>query len=207
MITLTPKQQEIVRIIRQQRLAKGYSPTLQEIGDILGVSKVTVHEHMLALEEKGAIVRDRYRARCLELSPDLEFPDEERHTRIPLVGTIAAGSPIEAVEATEHLDLESVFAPRRGGKPRFALKVKGESMIEDQINDGDYVVCEQRDTAREGDIVVALVRENEATLKRFYRESRGQVRLQPANKTMKPMVYPSNEVQIQGVCVGVIRQF
>ncbi len=212
-MNLTPKQLTILTRIRDLRIARGYSPTMQELADELGVSKVTVFEHVEALIKKGALIRQPNKARSLEISPDVSLPDEQRTTRLPLVGAIAAGQPIEAVEQREHLDLEELFAPRSGslaGVPKFVLRVKGDSMIEDCIADGDYVVCEQRNVARNGQTVVALVdsggsAEGEATLKRFYREKDGRIRLQPANEKYEPLIVDSKHVQIQGVVVGVIR--
>jgi len=203
---LTPKQKRIVTFIRQFQLSHGYSPTMQELGDALGVSKVTIHEHIASLVEKGVILRSHYKARSLELAPDLDLPNETRNTRLPLVGTIAAGSPIAAIQDTEHLDLEEVFAPQPGGSKRFVLKVRGDSMIEDQIADGDYVICEQRSAARNGEIVVALTGDGDATLKRYFKEG-DKIRLQPANSTMQPMIYPAGQIQVQGVCVGVVRAY
>ena len=159
---LTPKQLKILTIIRETRLTRGYSPTMQELADELDVSKVTVFEHVEALIKKGALIRDANKARSLEVAPNLRLPDEQRHTRLPLVGTIAAGAPIEAVEDREHLDLEEVFAPRRSAPNQFVLRVRGDSMIDEQIRDGDYVICEQRNTARNGQTVVALINEDEA---------------------------------------------
>ena len=204
-LNLTPKQLHILTRIRDLRLTRGYSPTMQELADELGVSKVTVFEHVEALIKKGALVRKPNKARSLEVSPDVELPDEQRHTRLPLVGTIAAGSPIEAVEDREHLDLESLFAPRRGGQTNtFVLRVRGDSMIDEQIRPGDYVICEQRQTARNGETVVALIDDGEATLKKFYKEA-GHIRLQPANDKYEPIIV--KDCKIQGVVIGVIRTY
>ena len=205
---LTPKQMKILTMIRDSRLNRGYSPTMQELGDALGVSKVTVFEHVEALIKKGALVRDKNKARSLELSPDLELPDEQRNSRIPLVGSIAAGSPIEAIETREHLDLETVFSPPGPrNTSKFVLKVRGDSMIDDHIEDGDYVVCEQRNAARNGEIVVALVDNDEATLKRYRPQRDGTVHLEPANENYEPIVVKKEQLQIQGVCIGVVRAF
>ena len=138
---LTPKQLKILTKIRDSRTTRGYSPTMQELADELGVSKVTVFEHVEALIKKGALVRKPNKARSLEVSPRLQLPDETRSTRLPLIGFIAAGSPIEAVEDREHLDLEGLFAPRSGAKQgsTFVLRVRGDSMIDEQIRDGDCV--------------------------------------------------------------------
>jgi repressor LexA len=174
----------------------------------MGVSKVTVFEHVEALIKKGALVRQPHKARSLELNPDVQLPDEARSTRLPLVGTIAAGSPIEAVEDREHLDLESLFAPRSSAMGQhFVLRVRGSSMINDQIRDGDYVICEKRDTYRNGQTVVALLDNGEATLKRYYRERDGRIRLQPANEAYEPIWVEPDRVQIQGVVIGLVRTY
>lgn len=212
-LNLTPKQLTILTRIRDLRLARGYSPTMQELADELGVSKVTVFEHVEALIKKGALLRQPNKARSLEISPEVRLPDEERHTRLPLVGAIAAGSPIEAVEQREHLDLEALFCPRSGAMAatqKFVLQVRGDSMIDEQIRDGDYVICEQRNAARNGQTVVALLDtggEGEATLKKFYRERDGRIRLQPANSKYEPIYARPEEIQIQGVVIGVVRTY
>ncbi len=202
MKAITPRQMDILRFIRQYREKFGYSPTMQEIGDALQLSKVTVFEHVGALEKKGLVLRgDRHKARSLQLSDDVEFPeDQHKATRIPLAGRIAAGSPIEAIEQSESVDLEELFA---GEGKNFCLEVTGDSMIEDHIRDGDYVICEKRSQARNGETVVALLDSGEATLKRFYRE-KGRIRLQPANAAYEPIIV--DNVRIQGVVVGVVRK-
>ena len=197
--SLTPKQMRVLQYVRDYRKSRGYAPTMQELANEFGVSKVTVFEHIAALQRKGLLKRSRHKARSLELSAAIEFPDE-RPTLLPLVGTIAAGRPIEAIESTQTLDLEAVFAARA---ERFALRVRGDSMIDDSICDGDYVIVEKRETARDGETVVALLPDGDATLKRFYRDKAG-VRLQPANSKYEPIVSPN--VQIQGVVVGVLRK-
>ena len=199
--TVTPRQLEVLRLIRDFRTRHGYSPTLQEIGDILRLTRVTVFEHVRALERKGLLRREaRHKARSLQISADVSFPDEPRPTQIPLAGRIAAGQPLEAVPDTESLDLEEMFS--RPGET-FCLRVVGDSMIDEQICDGDYVICERRDHARNGETVVALLDNGEATLKKFYREKR-RIRLQPANPAFSPVYV--HDVQIQGVVVGVIRK-
>ena len=197
---LTPKQLRLLTFVRDFSRAKGYAPTMQELADEFGVSKVTVFEHITALQAKGLLRRSRHKARSLRLSETYDFPDE-RATLMPLVGTIAAGQPIEAVEDRESLDLEDMFVSPYGN---FVLRVRGDSMIDDQIRDGDYVIVEKRNTAREGETVVALLDDGEATLKRFYRHPKG-VRLQPANPNYKPLIVEN--VTIQGVVVGVLRRF
>src|SRR5688572_11518647 len=151
-LKLTPKQQRILLLIRDCQLTRGYSPTLQELADELGVSKITVFEHVEALIRKGALQRDTHKARSLELAPSAKMFDEHRTTKLPLVGTIAAGKPIEAVEDREELDLEDLFVPPRASRSGdlFVLKVRGESMIEEHIRDGDYVICKRTDSPRNG---------------------------------------------------------
>jgi len=207
---LTPKQMNILIRIRDTRLSRGYSPTMQELADELGVSKVTVFEHVEALIKKGCLTRDANKARSLELAPDLELPDEQRHTRLPLVGSIAAGSPIEAVEEREHLDLEDLFVPagKKGATANiFVLRVRGDSMKDDGILDGDYVICEKRNRVMNGQTIVALVDNDEATLKRYYREKGGKIRLQPANDAYEPLVCDADDVLIQGAAIGIVRTF
>lgn len=197
---LTPRKLEILTLIRNGRRVNGYSPTLQEIADELGISKITVFEHIEKLVEDRMLTRRSNKARSLELTRRARFPDE-RPTLLPLVGRIAAGLPIEAIEHVESIDLEEVFTARH---PVRVLLVDGDSMIEDHICDGDLVVYEERSNARNGDTVVALVDGNQATLKRFYKEG-NRVRLQPANRDYKP-IYTRN-VEIQGVVIGVLRRF
>lgn len=205
-MNLTPKQLHILRRIRDLRMANGFSPTMQELADELDVSKVTVFEHVEALIKKGALVRQPNKARSLEVNPDIELPDEQRNTRLPLVGTIAAGLPIEAIEDQQSLDLEDLFTlpSHSRGTKRFVLQVEGDSMIDEHIRDGDFVVVEQRSVARNGDTVVALLQDGEATLKKFYRR-RGRIRLQPANEAYEPIIV--DQCEIQGVVVGVIRTY
>ncbi len=202
-MNLTPRQLDVIVAVRNFRHLHGYSPTMQELADQLGTSKVTIFEHVNALEKKRVLRRDRHKARSLEIIAEGKLPDEERSTKLPLLGTIAAGSPIEAVENREEIDLEDLFASRSGV---YVLKVRGDSMIEDHLCDGDYVIIERRNTARNGEQVVALLDTGEATLKRFYRES-GRIRLQPANKTMEPRYVEPDRCRIQGVVIGVLRSY
>jgi len=198
--SLTPRQLEILTLIRDHRRTKGYSPTLQGIADVLGVSKITVFEHVEALVRKGLLTRHRNRARSLELTSSAQFPDE-RPTMIPLVGRIAAGRPIEAIETPDQVDLEQVFSSRY---PVRTLQVVGDSMIGDHIRDGDLVVYEERSNARNGDTVVAVLEDGDATLKRFYKE-KNRIRLQPANEKYEPIYV--RELQVQGIVIGVLRRF
>ncbi len=196
---LTPRQLEILTLIRDAKRNVGYSPTLQEIADQLGISKITVFEHVGNLVDKGVLNRRSNKARSLELTALARLPDD-RPAVLPLVGRIAAGQPIEAVETPDTVDLEQVFASQH---PVAILTVAGDSMVEDGINDGDWVVYEQRSDARNGDTVVALV-EGEATLKRFYKE-KNRVRLQPANDAYEPIF--AREIDIQGVVIGLLRRY
>jgi repressor LexA len=201
MNTVTPRQMDVLKFIRDYRARRGYSPTMQEIGDYLGLSKVTVFEHVGALERKGLLQRGpKHKARSLLVSDEVVFPDASRPTLVPLVGRIAAGAPLEAIQNDQALDLEEVFSRP---EERFCLRVVGDSMIGEHIRDGDYVLCARRQEARNGETVVALLDNGEATLKKFYRE-RGRVRLQPANPDFAP-IYADN-VQVQGVVIGLIRR-
>jgi repressor LexA len=202
-MNLTPRQVDVLVAIRDYRHLHGYSPTMQELADQLGTSKVTIFEHVGALEKKRVLRRDRHKARSLEIVGDEKLPDENRGTKLPLLGSIAAGSPIEAVENREELDLEQLFSSRNGV---YVLRVRGESMIEDHLCDGDYVVIERRETARNGEQVVALLDSGEATLKRFYREG-NKIRLQPANHTMEPRIVDADRCRVQGVVIGVLRSY
>ena len=202
-MNLTPRQTDVIVAIRNYRHLHGYSPTMQELADQLGTSKVTIFEHVGALEKKRVLRRDKHKARSLEITSEQPLPDEDRSTKLPLLGVIAAGSPIEAVEIREEIDLEQMFPAKKGV---YVLRVRGESMIEDHLCDGDYVVIERRDTARNGEQVVALLDSGEATLKRFYREGRN-IRLQPANHTMEPRIIDADRVKVQGVVIGVLRSY
>ena len=202
-MNLTPRQTDVIVAIRNYRHLHGYAPTMQELADQLGTSKVTIFEHVGALEKKHVLRRDKHKARSLELVGDERLPDESRSTKLPLLGSIAAGSPIEAIENREELDLETMFHAKAGV---YVLKVRGESMIEDHLCDGDFVVIERRETARNGEQVVALLDSGEATLKRFYREG-NKIRLQPANRTMQPRMVDADRCKVQGVVIGVVRSY
>ena len=204
-MNLTPKQLRIVQLIRGHRLAHGYSPTMQELAQELGVSKVTVFEHVEALIKKGALRRQPNKARSLSICDDAPVPDEVQPLRFPLVGKIAAGHPIEKFPQTDQLDLEELFGPRIGQKAgTFALQVDGDSMKDEGIFHGDYVIVERRETARNGERVVALLANGETTLKTFHKE-RDHIRLQPANPEFEPIRV--KECRIQGVVIGVLRRY
>ncbi len=205
-MNLTPKQLKILQLIRDWRVRHGYSPTMQELADELDVSKVTVFEHVEALIKKGALARERNKARSLSIADGVAVPDEDRPLRFPLVGKIAAGYPIEKLEDRDELDLTEMFGPRVGkaAGATFALRVEGESMRDEGILEGDYVLIERRDTARDGDRVVALLPDGQTTLKTFFKEG-DHIRLQPANPAFEPIRV--RECKIQGVVIGVLRRY
>ncbi|HRP63468.1 MAG TPA: transcriptional repressor LexA [Phycisphaerales bacterium] len=205
-MNLTPKQLKILQLIRDSRVAHGYSPTMQELADALGISKVTVFEHVEALIKKGALRREPNKARSLSICDDAVVPDEAQPLTFPLVGKIAAGYPIEKFEQSDRLSLEEIFGPRIGQRVgSFALRVDGDSMRDEGILDGDYVIVERRETARNGERVVALLPDGETTLKTFYREPDGRIRLQPANPAFKPIIV--SDCKVQGVVIGVMRRY
>jgi len=196
---LTRRQQQIVEFLRQYTEERGISPTLEEIAEHFGVNKVTIFGHVAELERKGVLRRAaRGVSRALQL---VDEPSATAGLQLPVLGKIAAGAPIEAVEAPEVLDFAD-FVPE--GRDVYALRVRGNSMIEDSICDGDVVLIERRSNARNGETVVAVLPDGECTLKRFYKEAKGY-RLQPANETMEP-IYVSN-VEIRGVVIGVVRRY
>ncbi|MGD0462971.1 MAG: transcriptional repressor LexA [Tepidisphaeraceae bacterium] len=202
-MNLTPRQADVIVAIRNYRHIHGVAPTMQELADQLGTSKVTIFEHIGALERKRVLRRDKHKARSLVIISEEKLPDENRSTKLPMLGNIAAGSPIEAIENREELDLEEMFRSRNGV---YVLRVRGESMIDDHLCDGDYVVIERRENARNGEQVVALLDTGEATLKRFYREG-SKIRLQPANSAMEPRVIEAGRCRVQGVVIGVLRSY
>lgn len=194
--SLTSRQREVLDFIREKIEGRGYGPTVREIGlEFKIASPNGVMCHLKALEKKGAITREANRSRAIQLSPEAMSP-----TGMPLVGSIAAGNLTEAIEVADRFQFEDWFPTK---KNQFALRVKGESMIEAQIADGDLVVCRCTKTAHKGDIVVAITDEGDATLKYWYPEA-NRIRLQPANSTMKP-IYCRN-VRVLGVVTGVVRR-
>jgi len=205
MMNLTPKQLKILQLIRDSRVRRGFSPTMQEIADDLGVSKVTVFEHVEALIKKGALIREPNKARSLSIAEGIAVPDEDRPLRYPLVGKIAAGYPIEKMQDDDELDVMDLLGPRVGQVgSTFALRVEGDSMRDEGILDGDYVIVERRETARNGERVVALLPDGQTTLKTLYKEA-DHIRLQPANPDFEPIIV--KDCQIQGVVQGVLRRY
>ncbi|HVA95054.1 MAG TPA: transcriptional repressor LexA [Candidatus Dormibacteraeota bacterium] len=207
-MTLTKRQKEVLDFLVTFHNKHGYSPSFEEIARSLKLTSLaTVHKHITTLERKGFVRRGYNQSRSIEV---MQLPKQVREqvqernaTELPLLGRIAAGRPLEAVEERETLSLGE-FA--RSDKT-FVLQVKGSSMIDDHILNGDYVVIEPTQVANPGEIVVALVKNDEATLKRFYREAGGKIRLQPANSEMAPIVIPASDVKIQGRVVGVLRKY
>ncbi|MEQ8745782.1 transcriptional repressor LexA [Pyruvatibacter sp.] len=204
-MNLTPKQLKILQLIRDSRVRCGYSPTMQELADQLGVSKVTVFEHVEALIKKGALTREPNKARSLSIAEGVALPDEEQPLRFPLVGKIAAGYPIEKFENRDQLDLTDLFGPAMGHvNATFALRVDGDSMRDEGIFDGDYVIVERKESAHNGQRVVALLPNGETTLKTYYKED-DHIRLQPANPDFEPIRV--KDCKIQGIVVGVLRRY
>jgi repressor LexA len=195
---LTRRQRDILDFFEAYSGKHGISPTLEEIAGALGVNKVTVFGHVAELERKGFLSRS---ARGVSRGLQIKARVPRSGTRIPVLGKIAAGRPIEAIEDAEELDLHDLLPP---GRECYALHVRGDSMIEDGIRDGDIVLVEQRAEARNGETVVAVLPGEETTLKRYYKE-RNRVRLQPANAALEPLYV--REVEIRGVVVGVIRRY
>ena len=201
-MNVTPRQLDILRLIRDFRSNRGFSPTMQELADRLGVSKVTVFQHLEALVEKGLIRKSRHKARSLALTNRVEFQDQHDQT-LPLLGYIAAGAPIEAIQADQKLEVPSMF--RKPGQ-NFVLRVRGDSMLDEQIRDGDFVIVDSGSQPKNGQTVVALLENGEVTLKRFYREGT-RIRLQPANEAYEALYVPANELTVQGVVIGILRKY
>jgi repressor LexA len=199
---LTRRQKEILDFLDKHITRKGYAPTIEEIGEHFGLSSLaTVHKHLSNLQSKGLLKRDWNRSRALELVPTQVAV---KAVELPLLGRVAAGSPIEAITASE-----TIFVPEDmvGRRDTYVLQVKGDSMIDEQIRDGDFVIVENRKSARDGEMVIALVDGENATLKKLYREGGGMVRLQPANARLKPLVLDQDRLSIQGVVIGVLRKY
>jgi repressor LexA len=199
---LTKRQREILDYLNEFIQQHGYAPSLEEIGRRFNLSSLaTVHKHLTNLQEKGFIRRAWNRSRSVELLPSRSGG---RAIELPMLGYVAAGMPIEAVASAEAI---SVPESLTGGKrDTYVLRVRGESMIDEQIRDGDWVVVEDRKSADNGEMVIALVGGHDVTLKKFYREA-GRIRLQPANPSMQPIYVDPDGVQIQGVVVGVMRKY
>ena len=206
-MALTKRQKQVLDFIANFVDEYGYCPSFEEIARGLELASLaTVHKHISVLEAKNYLKRGFNQSRSLELTP--RYMQEQQRFKsgppnIPLLGRIAAGQPVEAVEQQEVLN----FADFAGNSTTYALEVRGNSMIDDHICDGDLILLERAAEARDGDIVVALVSGSETTLKRFYRESGDMVRLQPANSTLKPILVPARDVQVQGRLLAVLRKY
>ena len=198
---LTKRQREILDYLNEFIEQHGYAPSLEEIGRRFGLSSLaTVHKHLTNLQDKGFIRRAWNRSRSVELVPTRMGG---RALDLPLLGYVAAGTPIEAVVSNETVTVPEDLV---GTRDTYALRVRGNSMIDEQIRDGDVVVIEDRQTARNGEMVIALLEGAEVTLKKFYREN-GHIRLQPANDAVAPIIVRADKVQVQGVVVGVMRRY
>jgi repressor LexA len=200
---LTKRQKEILDFLQDFVTENGYPPSYEEIARNFGyTSLATVHEHLENLRQKGYIRKSYNASRSIEVMPSGTTVSA---IELPLLGAVAAGQPIEAIADQETLAVPEDMVGR-GGR-HYVLRVRGDSMIDEQIRDGDYVIVNSRNTAQNGEMVVALVHGDPATVKKYYREREGRVRLQPANVTMAPMMFGSDEVMVQGVVVGVIRRY
>jgi repressor LexA len=195
----TEKQLRIMEFLQQFRTERGISPTLEEIAKHFGVTKITIYEHINQLERKGAIKREKFRARSIEIMT----PVEERSSRycLPLMGNLRDGVPLEATEERENLNLAE-FLPL--DRRCFALRVRGDSMAGDHIMDGDFVILERKDDAENGDVVVAVLENGEMTLKKYFRD-KSRIRLQSLNGELQTS-YPRT-AEIRGVVIGVLRRF
>ncbi|MBI3783813.1 MAG: transcriptional repressor LexA [Deltaproteobacteria bacterium] len=198
---LTKRQKELYDYIDDYIATNGYAPTLEEIGERFQLSSLaTVHKHLSNLEQKGVIRRKWNFSRAIELVP---MQRKTGALDLPLLGYVAAGQPIEAVERDDTFCVPEEFIRRQN---TFVLRVKGDSMIEDGICDGDYIVVEERQTANNGETVVALIN-GDATVKRFQRDKGGKVRLVPANQSMQPIIVKDKDLAIRGVVVAVMRKY
>src|SRR5262245_5976300 len=199
---LTRRQKEILDFLDAYISRKGYALTIEEIGEKFGLSSLaTVHKHLTNLQKKGVCTRDWNGTGRLELVPTQVGL---KAVQLPLLGRVASGSPIEAITASE-----TIFVPEDmvGRRDTYVLQVKGDSMIDEQIRDGDFVIVENRRTARDGEMVIALVDGENATLKKLYRGGGGMVRLQPANARLKPIYVDQDRLRVQGVVIGVLRKY
>jgi repressor LexA len=200
---LTKRQRQILDYLNAYAVENGYAPSFEEIAEHFNYNSLaTVHEHLSNLERKGYIKRSYNESRAIEILPSDVIP---RSVELPLLGLVAAGIPIEASTAGETIAVPDDFI-RRGGS-HYVLKVRGNSMIEDQIRDGDFVVVNDRQSADNGEMVIAMLDDSSATVKRFYRERDGRIRLQPSNETMSPIYVQENQMRVQGIVVGVMRRY
>ena len=197
---LTKRQKEVFDFVSEYIKENGYAPSIEEIRDAFGLSSVaTVHKHLRFLVKKGLLHRSPNQNRGLEI-----VPPATRKRKLPLLGTIAAGEPIEAVQSNEQVTIPQELFHR---KNTFVLRVRGNSMIDEQIRDGDYVIVEAKETAENGEMVVALINGADATLKKYYRQKDGSIRLEPANSELEPIIVREEDLKIQGRIVGILRKY
>ena len=202
-MSLTKRQREILTYLGTYAGENGYAPSFEEIaGQFNYNSLATVHEHLSNLERKGYIRRSYNESRAIEILPSDAFP---RAIELPLLGVVAAGVPLEFVTPGETLAVPDDFVRRTGN--HYVLRVRGNSMIDEQIRDGDFVVVNERQRVDNGEMVIAMLHNASATVKKFYRERDGRIRLQPANEEMAPMYVHENDISIQGVVVGELRRY
>jgi repressor LexA len=202
-MSLTKRQREILTFLADYSEKHGYAPSFEEIAEEFEYSSLaTVHEHLSNLQRKGYIKRHYNESRAIELVPSEAFA---RAVHLPLMGTVAAGAPIEAIETNESLAVPEDLVGRSGN--HYVLRVRGNSMIDEQIRDGDFVIVNERRAVDNGEMVIALIDNSSATVKKYYRERDGRVRLQPANESLSPIYVHENDLVIQGVVVGVKRRY
>jgi repressor LexA len=200
---LTKRQREILNYLTAYAEQNGFAPSFEEIAENFSYNSLaTVHEHLTNLERKGYIKRSYNESRAIEILPSDAAP---RAIDLPLLGSVAAGMPIEALEANETFCVPETMVGRGGS--HYVLRVRGNSMVDEHIRDGDFVVVNERERADNGEMVIALLNGTSATVKKYYRERDGRIRLQPANDTMQPIYVHENDVKIQGIVVGVLRRY
>jgi repressor LexA len=200
---LTKRQREILTYLGRYSESNGYAPSFEEIAEMFNYNSLaTVHEHLTNLERKGYIKRSYNESRAIEILPSDCF---QRAVDLPLMGSVAAGMPIEAVASGETMSVPESFLRKSG--QHYVLRVRGNSMIDAQITDGDFVIVNERRSVDNGEMVIAMTNGSSATVKKFYREKDGRIRLQPANETMEPIYVSENDISIQGVVVGVLRRY
>ncbi len=200
---LTKRQREILTYLTAYTEQNGFAPSFEEIAENFSYNSLaTVHEHLTNLERKGYIKRTYNESRAIEIMPTEATP---RAIELPLLGMVAAGTPIEALESNETYTVPDAMISRGGN--HYVLRVRGNSMVDEQIRDGDFVVVNERQRADNGEMVIAMLNGDSATVKKFYRERDGRIRLQPANETMQPIYVHENDITIRGIVVGVLRRY
>lgn len=200
---LTRRQRQILDYLNSYAADHGYAPSFEEIAEHFNYNSLaTVHEHLTNIERKGYIKRAYNESRAIEILPSDVM---SRAVAVPLLGAVAAGAPIEVATADESVAVPEDFVRRAGN--HYALRVRGNSMIDDQIRDGDYVVVHDRNAADNGDMVIAMLEGSSATVKRYFREKDGRIRLQPANDQVAPIYVREDQMQVRGIVVGVLRKY